>query len=96
MKRAEVLQLLGEHKTDLRQFGVKRLAIFGSIARDEARSASDVDILVEFEGPATFDAYMETRIFLEDLLGIQVDLVTRQALKPRIEPHITEDLVYVA
>ena len=95
MKRAEILQLIGENKTELRRLGVKSLAIFGSVARDEATPVSDVDILVDFEGPPTFDAYMEIRIFLEDLLGMQVDLVTRDALRPRIEPYIYEDLVYV-
>ena len=96
MKRDEILHLIGEHKTELRELGVKSLAIFGSVARDEATHASDVDILVEFEGPATFDAYMETRFYLEDLLGMRVDLVTRQALRPRIQPYIIKDLVYVA
>lgn len=55
-----------------------------------------VDILVEFDGPVTFDRFMDVKFFLEDLLGCQVDLVMPQTLKPRLRPHILRDAVYVA
>ena len=54
MKRSETLQKLATHRDELTQMGVKTLADFGSVARDEARSDSDVDIMVEFKGPAAF------------------------------------------
>jgi predicted nucleotidyltransferase len=54
----------------LNSLGVKSLAIFGSVARGEADAGSDVDILVDFEGPATFDAYMETKFLLEELIAL--------------------------
>ena len=85
-----------KHLPELAQYGVKSLAIFGSVARGEATPGSDVDILVEFEGPATFDHFMDTKYYLEDLLGCQVDLVTPQAIKPRLKPYILRDLVHVA
>ncbi len=96
MRRDEVVKLLAEHRQDLRLFGVKSLAMFGSVVRDEACSDSDVDMLVEFEGAATFDRYMDLRFFLEDLLGAPVDLVTRKALKPRLRPYVEREALYVA
>ena len=96
MRRDEVVKLLAEHRQDLGQFGVKSLALFGSVGRGESRPDSDVDFLVEFEGAATFDRYMELRFFLEDLLGAPVDLVTRKALKPRLKPYVEREAEYVA
>jgi len=52
MRRSEILQTLAARKEDLTRMVVKSMAIFGSVARDEARPDSDVDILVEFQGPA--------------------------------------------
>jgi predicted nucleotidyltransferase len=72
------------------------LALFGSVVRDEGRPDSDVDILVEFEGAATFDCYMGLRFFLQDLLASPVDLVTRKALKPRLRPYVEQEAHYVA
>jgi predicted nucleotidyltransferase len=68
---------LAARKEDLTRIGIKSMAIFGSVARDEARPDRDVNILVEFQGPATFNGYMCLKFFLEELLGRPVDLVTR-------------------
>lgn len=95
MTRDEILRLLGEHRPDLDRLGVKSLALFGSAARNEGGQASDVDLLVEFEGPETFDQYMALKFFLEDLLGCPVDLGSREALKPRLRPYVERDLIYV-
>jgi len=59
MKRDEVLERLTTYQQEIAQFGIKSLALFGSVVRDEAKPESDVDILVEFQGPETFDQYME-------------------------------------
>lgn len=56
--------------------------MFGSASRDEAGPSSDVDVLVSFTAPATFDRYMDVKLFIEDLLGCRVDLVTEDALRP--------------
>ena len=74
---------------------MKSLAVFGTVARGEAGPDSAVDILVEFEGRATFDRYMGLKFFLEDLLGRRVDLVTRKALKPRLRPYVEQEAIYV-
>lgn len=97
MSRAEVLAILAANRDDIvRRFGVRSLSLFGSVARDEATTDSDVDLLVEFEGPTTFDAHMGLLVHLEDLLGCRVDLLTRKGLKPRLRPLIEPDLVRVA
>jgi len=80
----------------LTKLGVKSLSIFGSVARGEERLDSDVDILVEFEGPATFDGFMDTKFYLEDLLGSKVDLALPQAIKPRMRESVMQDVLHVA
>lgn len=71
------------------------MAVFGSVARDEARPDSNVDILVEFGEPATFDRHMGLKIYLEDLLGFRIDLVTQRALKPCAQPYVEREAVYI-
>jgi hypothetical protein len=78
------------------RFAVRDLSVFGSVARDEASEASDLDLLVDFEGPATFDGFMGLKLFLEDELGAKVDLVTRGALKPRLRARIEAEARRVA
>lgn len=81
---------------ELRRLGVESLALFGSVARDEARPNSDVDVLVDFAGPATFDRYMDVKELLERVLSRPVDLVTRAVIKPGLAPHIERHLLRVA
>ena len=95
MKRDDVLRILREHHQELKDFQVKKLALFGSVARDEARANSDVDLLVEFEGRPTFDQYMDLKFFLEDLFGVAVDLVTVDTLKPRLRPRVESEAIDV-
>ena len=95
MSKSEILQTLAARREDLTRMGVKSMAIFGSVAIDEARPDSDVDILVEFQGPATFNGYMDLKFFLEDLLGRPVDLVTRKSIRPRLKTHIESEAQYV-
>jgi len=70
--------------------------VFGSVARDEAGDDSDVDLLVEFTGPPSFDRFMDLKFFLEGTLGIPVDLVTRRALKTGLRTEIERDAVRIA
>ncbi|WP_306591260.1 nucleotidyltransferase family protein [Geothrix sp. 21YS21S-4] len=97
MDRQRALQILRQALPDLRQrYAVKELALFGSTARDESGPESDVDLLVTFEGPARFRAFMGLQFELEDLLGTRVDLVTIGAVKPALRPRIDRDLIRVA
>ncbi len=93
--RSEILQTLADHRDELTRMGVKTLAVFGSVAREDARPDSDVDILVEFQGSATFDGYMDLKFFLEDLLARPVDLVTRKSIRPRLKAQIEREALYV-
>jgi predicted nucleotidyltransferase len=96
MTRRTVITRIRNHLDKYEKLGVKSLSIFGSVARGEEGPDSDVDILVEFKGRATFDRYMDTKFYLEDLLGCKVDLVTPKAIKPRMKPYIMRDLINVA
>ncbi len=75
------------------RFGVKRVGLFGSYVRGEAVEASDIDFLVEFDTP-TFDHYMDLKFYLEGLFGVSVDLVSSDALKPRLKQYIDRDVIY--
>lgn len=97
MDRAFILGLLQQHRDVIStRFGAKHLALFGSAARDEMRPDSDIDVLVDFEGPATFDGYFDLKDYLEGLLCRPVDLVTSKGLKPRARQHVERDLVRVS
>lgn len=97
MDRSTALQLLTAHKSVLAdRFGVARLALFGSTARDDARPGSDVDVLVGFDGPATPEAFFGVQFYLEDLFGCDVDLVTERALRPQLRPYVERDAIPIA
>ncbi|MBC6476418.1 MAG: nucleotidyltransferase family protein [Hormoscilla sp. GM7CHS1pb] len=96
MRRAELLELLREYRLKLQQYGVKSLAVFGSVARDEATPTSDVDLLVEFDGVVTFDRYMDLKFLLEDGLGRSVDLVSAKMLKPQIRETVLQEAIDVS
>lgn len=96
MDRATVLACLREQAPLLRErFGLRRIALFGSAARDELRADSDIDVLVDFIEPATMARYFGTQDALEALLGRPVDLVTSAGLKPRARAHLEHDLIDV-
>lgn len=96
MKRSQALELLARSKPILAtRYRVTRLALFGSTARDAARSDSDIDILVGFDGPATSERYFGVQFYLEDLFGTPVDLVTEKALRAELRPVIEKEAVHV-
>jgi len=90
---SEVLELLASNRERIRSFGVRSLALFGSAVRDEAAAASDLDFIVEFDRK-TFDNYMDLKFFLEELLGRPVDLVLKDAVKPRLREPILAEAVH--
>lgn len=92
----DALALLRQAEPELKKrFGVAKIGIFGSFVRGEERPESDVDVLVMFRnGEKTFDNYMGTKFYLEDLFGRKVDLVTYAALKPLIREPILREVVY--
>jgi uncharacterized protein len=96
MKRSDVLETLRRSERALRERGVMHAALFGSVARDENRSDSDIDIMVEIDprvGLTVFD-YVEIKECIAALFAEPVDVVNRDALKPHIRPAATADAVY--
>lgn len=92
----DALEVIRENEARVREmFGVKRIGIFGSSARREAKKDSDIDVLVEFEeGKKTFDNFMDLTFFLEEVLGRKVDLVTLEALRPELKTSILKEVAY--
>lgn len=96
MNRTRALELLAQSKPILAtRYGVTDLALFGSTVRDMARSESDLDILVAFDGPATSERYFGVLFYLEDLFGCAVDLVSEKALRAELRPFIEKEAVHV-
>lgn len=93
--REEILRILKQELPYLKEkFKVKTIGIFGSYVRGEQTKRSDIDMLVEFEAPVGFFKFIELEDYLSEKLGVKVDLVTPDALKPLIKPHIMEEAVY--
>lgn len=96
MDRENILKLLAERKLELqRQFQVRDLALFGSYSRGENLAGSDVDILVTFDHPPEARQFFGLQIYLEDLLGKPVDLVTSSALRKELRPFVEREALHV-
>lgn len=93
--RDDILGLLSRHQEEIKDYGVIRCGLFGSYVRNEASDNSDIDILVEFyPDKKSYRNYIRLVFFLEDLLGMPVDLVTKESLSPYIGPHIMREVKY--
>ena len=89
LTREQVIVRLREAEAEVRALGVARLAMFGSVLRNEARADSDVDFLVQFSpGGKSFERFLALSELLEARLGRRVELVTTEALSPFIGPRI--------
>jgi uncharacterized protein len=95
MRREQVLSILNVHQDELRALGVSSLEIFGSVARDEAMTNSDVDFLVEFSIEASLFDLFRVRHYLEDLLGCSVDLGTSDTLREPLRESVLKDAIRV-
>jgi len=95
-KQVILTQLTGRIEEIRQRFSVKKLSIFGSVVRGEAGDSSDVDVLVVFDQKANFDVFMDLKFYLEELLGMGVDLVTDKALRPQVRRAIEQEKVDVA
>jgi len=94
-QRERILQMLASQQALLRALGVRRIGLFGSHARGEARETSDLDFLVEFEpGGKSFDHYMDLKELLEQLFSSRVDLVIPETLKERLRERVLRETVY--
>jgi uncharacterized protein len=94
--RQDILSSLKKLKGDVaREYSVKKIGVFGSVARDEQTDISDIDLLVEFSKPVGFVTFMRLENFLSEQLGNQVDLVTSDSLKPVIRQDVLAEVIYV-
>jgi predicted nucleotidyltransferase len=90
-----VIKALKKYKDHLRQkYKVRTIGIFGSYAKNERKLGSDLDVLVEFYEPVGL-GYFELKDFLEDVLKLKVDLVTKRGIKPRLKDKILEEVIYL-
>ena len=91
----EITKKLEENMEKIKQYGVKRIGLFGSYVKNEQKKESDIDILVEFEeGEKNFDNYMDLKFFLEDLFQCKVDLVIKESIKPDLRKYILDSVKY--
>jgi predicted nucleotidyltransferase len=96
MNSSEAVEVLRRSERDLRQRGVMHAALFGSLARGDSRSDSDVDIVIEIDpdvGMTVFD-YADLKEFIADLFDGPVDVVNRETLKSYVRPAATADAIY--
>jgi predicted nucleotidyltransferase len=82
-------------KVVAKEYSVKTIGVFGSVARDEQTGQSDIDLLVEFSKPVGFVTFMRLENFLSEQLGNKVDLVTSDSLKPLIREDVLSEVIYV-
>jgi predicted nucleotidyltransferase len=94
MERKKILALLKSHKRQLKKFGVRSISMFGSMARNEARKRSDVDLLVEFERSIGLFEFARLKQYLEELIGRRVDLVTPEALRRELRESILREAIH--
>lgn len=92
MQFNKIKNLLTSHREELAQLGGHHLAIFGSTARGEATEDSDVDILVDFDSRKGLFGFADLKLYLEEILGCHVDLVTKRALHPALKTRILSEL----
>lgn len=88
---SKIKKLLTSHREQLSELGGHHIAIFGSLARDEATESSDVDILVDFDSKKGLFGFADLKFYLEEILDCHVDLVTKRALHPALKMRILRE-----
>jgi len=94
--REQVLAQITAHTKELRGLGVETLALFGSVARGEETPESDIDLLVTLTRPAGYFKLVRVQNRLSEILGRQVDLVPRKALRPELEEQVLAEAIRAA
>ena len=94
---SEIKEILRKHKKELKErYKVTSIAIFGSYARNEQKETSDIDILIDYYKPISLLKLIELENYLSDLLGVKVDLITKNSIhNPYVKKSIEEDLIYI-
>lgn len=96
MDKTFIINFLKSHKQELKtQFGLEKIGLFGSYARDEQTSLSDIDIAVEISSDNKFRSFFALKHYLEDNFHKKVDLGIESTLKPIVRNDISKDIIYV-
>ena len=96
LTKSHALHMLEENREELRRLGVENIALYGSVARDEATPQSDVDVLVDLaDAFLTLEGYMDLCFYLEELFGRRVDVTTFRSIKPHMRDRVLADAVYL-
>ncbi|MGH2457589.1 MAG: nucleotidyltransferase family protein [Chloroflexota bacterium] len=96
MRRPDVLHILAENRSTIEELGVDSIAVFGSVARDEAGPESDVDVLVEFNRPVGYFEFFDLERYREQILGCGVDLFTMNSLREEIRAVVLKEAIRAA
>jgi predicted nucleotidyltransferase len=92
----EIKEIISQSKPIFQEeYKVKEIGIFGSYVRGEQNEDSDVDVLIAFEKPPSLLKFVELENYLSETIGIKVDLVMKQVLKPRIGENILAEVIYL-
>jgi len=95
LTKEEILRKIRINREEIKKFGVKRIWLFGSWARNEQKEDSDIDLIVEFEkNKKNFENFISLNFFLEKLFGRKVDLLTLESISPYIKPYIDKEVIY--
>lgn len=90
----EIMDKLLKHISKIKEFGIEKIGVFGSLLKGE--TTGDIDILITFrKNEESFEKLMDLYYFLEDLLKAQIDLVTTNALSPYLGPYILREVEYI-
>jgi predicted nucleotidyltransferase len=97
MKRERIIGILQAHERDIRARGATSLYVFGSVLRGEAGPRSDIDLFIDYDPLAKFSLFDQVglKLYLEDLLGRDVDLLTRDGLHRTLRPKIEAEAMQV-
>jgi predicted nucleotidyltransferase len=96
VRRAEAIEFFSTHRDDLRRLGISSLLIIGSVARDEARPDSDLDLLAEFDPPVGYLGLARVQHELERLLGCRVDLATPGMIRQEFRDRVFAEAIRAA
>lgn len=97
MKKSEAIERLRSNAEAVRALGATSLYLFGSVARDEAKQASDIDLFIDYDPKSRFNAFdlIGIKLMLEEKLGNPVDITTRDGLHPRLRARIESSAMQV-
>ena len=96
MNRAEIIQVLKRHEAELKKLGVEHLFLFGSVARDDAKDDSDIDLFFDHQkGRLGLYELMDVKERAQEILGRSTDIMTRASLHPVLRERIEETALRV-